>query len=346
MSRTVLLLVCTALSLSGCGGPAGTSASRTQIRIVGSSTVYPFATAVAEKFVSKNAGFNSPIVESTGTGAGMKLFCAGTGTGFPDIANTSRRMKASEFADCQKNGVAEVTEVQIGIDGIALAEAKAGPALALTTLDLYKALAANPFGKPNTSKSWKDVNPALPATPISVYGPPTTSGTRDAFAELVLEKGCDSDSAMKALKGSDKDKHKDICTKIREDGVYVDAGENDNLIVQKVERNSNALGIFGYSFLEENLSKLKDVSLNGVSATYDTISSFKYPGARPLYIYIKNSHLKVIPGMREFVSEFASSWGPTGYLKGRGMIVAPDDVRAKSEAVSKAMNPLDPATLK
>lgn len=346
MSRTVLLLIGTALTLAGCGGPAGTSASRTQIRIVGSSTVYPFATAVAEQFVTKNAGFKSPIIESTGTGAGMKLFCAGSGTGFPDIANASRRMKASEYADCKKNGVADVTEIQIGIDGIALAEAKAGPALALTTVDLYKALAANPFGKPNTAKTWKDVNPALPATPISVYGPPSTSGTRDAFAELVLEKGCDTDAAMKALKDSNKDKHKDICTKIREDGVYVDAGENDNLIVQKVERNPNAVGIFGYSFLEENLGKLKDVSLNGVNATYETISSFKYPGARPLYIYVKNGHLKVIPGMREFVAEFAAGWGPTGYLKGRGMIVAPDDARAKSEAAAKAMTPLDPATLK
>jgi phosphate transport system substrate-binding protein len=347
MLRSLTLITVSAFALSACGGPTGGgSGTRTQIRAVGSSTVYPFATAVAEQFVGKNAGFKSPIVESTGTGAGMKLFCAGVGAGHPDVENASRRMKASEYADCKKNGAGEITEIQIGIDGIALAEAKGGPALSLTTADIYKALAANPYGKPNTAKTWKDVNPALPAVPIAVYGPPSTSGTRDALAELILEKGCDSDPAMKALKDSDKDKHKDICTKIREDGIYVDAGENDNLIVKKLGGNPNAVGIFGYSFLEENQGTLKDISINGVAATYETISSFQYPGARPLYIYVKNAHLNVIQGLREFVAEFASAWGPTGYLKGRGMVVAPDDVRAKNEAIAKAMTPLDASGLK
>jgi phosphate transport system substrate-binding protein len=346
MLRTIALITASGLALSACGGAPNSSAARTQIRAVGSSTVYPFATAVAEQFVGKNAGFKSPIIESTGTGAGMKLFCAGVGAGFPDIENASRRMKASEYADCKKNGAAEIAEIQIGIDGIALAEAKGGPALALTTTDIYKALAANPFGKPNTAKTWKDVNPSLPAVAISIYGPPSTSGTRDALGELILEKGCDSDPAMKALKESDKDKHKTICTKIREDGVYIDAGENDNLIVQKLAGNPNAVGIFGYSFLEENLGKLSDISINGVAATYESISSFKYPGARPLYIYVKNAHLNSIPGLREFVGEFASAWGPTGYLKGRGMVVAPDDVRAKNDAIAKAMTPLDASGLK
>ncbi len=347
MVRTLSILTFSALALSACGGASNSAGgARTQIRAVGSSTVYPFATAVAEQFVGKNAGFKSPIVESTGTGAGMKLFCAGIGAAHPDIENASRRIKASEYEDCKKNGVGEITEIQIGIDGIALAEAKSGPAMALTTTDLYKALAANPYGKPNTAKTWKDVNPALPAIAIAVYGPPSTSGTRDAFAELILEKGCDADPAMKALKDSDKDKHKDICTKIREDGAYVDAGENDNLIVKKLAGNTNAIGIFGYSFLEENTSTLQDVSINGVKATYETISSFQYPGARPLFIYVKNAHLKVIPGLREFVGEFANAWGPSGYLKTRGMVVAPDDVRAKSEAIAKAMTPLDATTLK
>ena len=347
MFRTIAMIAVSTLVLSACGSGGGpASGSRSQIRVVGSSTVFPFATAVAEKFTKANNRFKSPIVESTGTGAGMKLFCGGVGYNHPDIENASRRIKASEFADCAKNGVTEITEIQIGIDGIAFGEAKAGPAYALTPTDVYKALAANPFGKPNVAKTWKDVNPALPNLPIVVYGPPSTSGTRDALAELILEKGCDSDSAMKALKTSDKDQHKAICTKIREDGAYVDAGENDNLIVQKIAANPSAIGIFGFSFLEENRDKIKDISLGGIEATYATISNFSYPGARPLYIYVKNAHLKVIPGLREFIAEFSGAWGPEGYLKSRGMVIAPDDVRAKNAAIAKMMTPLDGSSLK
>ena len=228
MKKIILALSLCALALSACqrGGPGGQSGgaggTRDQNRIVGSSTVYPFTTAVAEQFVRNNPTFKAPITESTGTGGGMKLFCAGVGVQHPDIEDASRQIKKSEFEDCTRNGVKQIIEVPIGIDGIALMEGKNNPSVTLTQADVYKALAANPFGKPNTAKTWKDVNPALPATEIRVYGPPPTSGTRDAFAELIMQKGCETDPAMKAMKDSDPDKQKEICTKIREDGAYIE----------------------------------------------------------------------------------------------------------------------------
>ena len=339
-----IALLSSALALAACGGAGGSTDSRDFVRIVGSSTVYPFATAVSET-VAK-AGIKSPVIESTGTGAGMKLFCAGVGVSHPDIVNASRRMKASEYEECAKNGVKDVVEIQVGLDGIAFAEATGGPNMKLTPVDVYKALAATPFGKPNTAKTWADVNPALPAIPISVYGPPSTSGTRDALAELILTKGCESDPAMKALKDSDKDKHKEVCTKVREDGAYVDAGENDNLIVQKIAANPKAIGVFGFSFLEENTDKLKGIPMSDVMPTYQTVSDFSYPGARPLYIYLKAAHVKSIKGMKEFALEFSNAWGPDGYLKKKGMVVAPDDVRAANAEVAKTLTPLDPSKLK
>lgn len=343
--RNFSLLAVSALALSACGGSGGSNAgSRDFVRAVGSSTVYPFATAVAEQ-VGK-AGGKSPVIESTGTGAGMKLFCAGVGASHPDIEDASRRMKKSEFEDCKKNGVAEIVEIQVGLDGIAFAEAKGGPGMALTPVDVYKALAANPFGKPNAAKVWKDVNPALPAIPILVYGPPSTSGTRDALQELILAKGCDTDAATKALKDSDEAKHKKICTEIRDDGAYVDAGENDNLIVQKISQNPKAIGIFGFSFLEENMDKLKGVTMSGIEPTYATISDFTYPGARPLYIYVKKAHLNAIKGLSDYVAEWAKAWGPDGYLKAKGMVIAPEDVRAKSADIAAKMTVMDGSDLK
>ncbi len=347
--RTVHLAVfvaVSALALSACGGSGGgTSGARDKVRVVGSSTVYPFATAVAEA-TAKATGGKAPVVESTGTGAGMKLFCAGVGAAHPDIENASRRMKASEYADCAANGVKDIVEIQVGLDGIAFAEAKGGPGMALTPLDVYKALAANPFGKPNTAKLWSDVNRALPAMPILVYGPPSTSGTRDALAELIMTKGCETDPAMKALKDKDKDAHKATCTGMREDGAYVDAGENDNLIVQKISQNPKAIGIFGYSFLEENMDKLKGITMSGIAPTYATISDFSYPGARPLYIYVKAAHLKAIRGLDAYVAEWAKAWGPDGYLKAKGMVIAPDAVRAASAGIAKSLTLLDPSQLK
>lgn len=347
MTKSALYLATAAgaaLLLAGCGGAQ--NASRDQIRAVGSSTVYPFAKAVADSLAKSNAAIKSPIVESTGTGAGMKLFCAGVGVSHPDIENASRRIKKSEYEDCAKNGVDKIVEIQVGLDGVAFAEAKGGLGLKLTPADVYKALAANPYGKPNTAKTWKDVNPAFPAEPILVYGPPSTSGTRDALKELILTKGCDADAAMKALKDSDKDQHDKVCTEVRNDGAYVDSGENDNLIVQKLEANPKAVGIFGFSYLEENADKLMGLTMNGVEPTYASISDFSYPGARPLYIYVKAAHLDAIRGLKEFVAEWAKSWGKDGLLAKQGMVVSPDDVQAKNATIASGFTLLDPTELK
>jgi len=341
-SKAAALIAASLISL-----PAVASA-RTQIRAVGSSTVYPFATAVAERLARANPSMQPPVIESTGTGGGMKLFCAGVGENFPDIENASRRIKASEIKLCAQNGVSQITEIQVGIDGIAFAEAASAPLGVLTQRDIYLALAKTPFGKPNKAKTWKDVNPKLPAIPIKVYGPPPTSGTRDAFGELIMTPPCEANASMAALKKSDEAKFKAICTGVREDGGYVEAGENDNLIVQKIEANPGTIGIFGYSYLEENAGRIKGIAINGIEPTYQTISSFKYPGARPLYIYVKNAHVRAIPAIKAYVAEFTkeTTWGPNGYLVRRGMIAAPDAIRAKSAAIAKALTPLDPASIK
>jgi len=336
------------LTLAACGGaPTGSGGgARDHIAVVGSSTVYPFATTVSEALVRNQQGVKSPVIESTGTGAGIKLFCGGVGVSHPDIVNASRRMKKSEYEDCAAKGVKDIVEIQVGLDGIAFAEAKNGPELKLTQADVYRAIAATPFGKPNTAKTWKDVNASLPAIPILVYGPPSTSGTRDALAELILTKGCETDPAMKALKQSNADEHKRVCTGVRTDGVYVEQGENDNLIVQKIAQNPQAVGIFGFSFLEENMDRLKGSPMGGITPTYQTVSDFTYPGARPLYIYVKAAHLKSIRGLKEYAGEWANAWGPDGALKKKGMVIAPDDVRAKNAAVVQGMILLDPSTLK
>ncbi|MCC6477922.1 substrate-binding domain-containing protein [Sphingorhabdus sp.] len=342
--KSIAVLTTATVALAACGGQSSGDA-RDFVRVVGSSTVYPFATTVAES-VAKSAGVKSPVVESTGTGAGMKLFCAGVGAKHPDVENASRRIKKSEYEECAKNGVKDIVEIQIGLDGIAFASARDGISVPLTVVDVYKALAATPFGKPNMAKTWKDVNPALPATPISIYGPPSTSGTRDALAELILTKGCESDPAMKALKDSNKDAHKKICTTVRTDGVYVEQGENDNLIVQKIAENRNAVGIFGFSFLEENMDKLKGLTMDGIAPSYQTVSDFSYPGARPLYIYVKAAHLKAIKGLKAFVEGFVPMWGKDGVLQGKGMVVAPDDVRAANAEVVRTMKLMDASQLK
>ncbi len=316
------------------------------LRAVGSSTVYPFAKAVAERVARANPRLGTPVIESVGTGGGFKLFCAGVGERFPDIANASRRMKASEAKQCSANGVTKVTEIQVGLDGVALATARATQIPGLTQRDIYAALAKNPFGKPNRAKTWKDVNAKLPALPIRVYGPPSTSGTRDALGELIMTPPCEA--KMGALKKSDEKKFKAICTEMRTDGAFIEAGENDNLIVQKLAANPGTLGIFGYSFLEENTSKVKGVSINGIQPTYQSISSFQYPGARPLYIYVKNAHVNAIPAIRAFVAEFTkeSAMGPNGYLKQSGLVAAPNGVRARSQQAARNMSPLNLASLK
>ena len=318
------------------------------LRAVGSSTVYPFAKVVAERVARANPRLGTPIIESTGTGAGFKLFCAGVGERFPDISNASRRMKASEAKLCSGNGVKDVTEIQIGVDGLALATAKSTGISGVTQRDVYLALAKTPFGKPQKAKTWKDVNAKLPAIPIRVYGPPPTSGTRDSLNELMLSAGCETNAAMVAMKKANEAKYKAICQGIREDGAFVEAGENDNLIVQKLAANPNTLGFFGYSFLEENTSKLKGVAVNGIQPTYQSIASFQYPGARPLYIYVKNAHVRAIPAIRAFVAEFTkeSAIGPNGYLKQAGLVAAPNGVRARSQQAARNLTPVKFAELK
>ena len=322
--------------------------ARSQMRAVGSSTVYPFAKAVAERAARANPKLGTPIIESTGTGAGFKLFCAGVGERFPDVSNASRRIKASEAKACAANGVTQVTEIQVGLDGLAIATAKSTPINGLTQRDIYMAIAKTPFGKPNRAKTWKDVNPKLPAIAIKVLGPPTTSGTRDSLHELMLTPPCEANAAIAALKKTNEAKFKAICNGLREDGAYVEAGENDNLIVQKLAASPGAVGVFGYSFLEENTAKLKGISINGVAPSYQTISSFQYPGARPLYIYIKNAHARAIPGIRAFVAEFTkeSAMGPKGYLTQHGLIAAPNGVRARSQQAARGLTPLNLASVK
>ncbi|MFN3387981.1 MAG: substrate-binding domain-containing protein [Allosphingosinicella sp.] len=339
LRKSIFAAAIAAFALAGCGEGTG-GGSGQQIQIVGSSTVYPFTTAVAEQFQRANPGM-SVIVESTGTGAGMKLFCSGVGDQFPDMTNASRRIKASELEDCRSNGVNQVIEVPVGIDGLALIEANNATGLRLTPQQVYEAVAANPYGRANTAKTWSDIDPSLPNQPIRVFGPPPTSGTRDSFVELILEKGCDANPEMKALKESDKDRHKDVCTKIREDGAWVDAGENDNLLVQKVTQNPGAVGVLGYSFMEENADKVRGIPLSGVAPTAETISSLEYPGARQIYLYAKGEHLNVIPGMREFLAEYARAWGQGGYLERRGLIPSPADVQAKATQAATQATPLD-----
>jgi len=300
--------------------------ARDQIRIVGSSTVFPFATAVAEQF-GRAGKFKTPIVESTGSGGGLKLFCAGVGPDHPDITNASRRIKQSEFDDCTKNGVT-MSEIKIGFDGIVLANSKKAARMALSRGEIFKALAAKvPSGGqliPNPYKKWSDVDPALPDIKIEVLGPPPTSGTRDAFVELAMEEGCAEVPGAAELGLT-----KEACHALREDGGYIEAGENDNLIVQKLIANPDAVGIFGYSFLEENQDKIQASLVAGVAPTFENIADAKYSISRSLYFYVKLPHVGTIPGIKEYVAEFTSekAYGPDGYLVDKGLIPLPDDAR-------------------
>ena len=323
-------------------------AARDQIRIVGSSTVYPFTTVVAEK-LGRAKGVKTPKIESTGTGGGMKLFCNGVGVEHPDVTNASRRIKKGEFETCQANGVKEIVELKIGYDGIVLANAKAAPLTKLTRKDIYLALSKevpDPAGGEkmvaNPYKTWKDVNKDLPDVKIEVLGPPPTSGTRDAFVELVMDAGCKKFDFIKAMETSNKDGFKKACMTVREDGAYIEAGENDNLIVQKLAANKNAYGIFGYSFLDQNADKVQGSEVEGSLPTFDNIASGAYKVSRPLFVYVKRAHVDVIPGIREFLEEFISekAWGKNGYLAEKGMIPMPDAERKQFAADAKALKTL------
>ncbi len=320
------------------------AAGRDHIEIVGSSTVYPFATVVAETF-GKKTKFKTPTIESTGSGGGLKLFCSGNGINTPDITNSSRRIKKSEVELCAKNGVKNITEVQVGFDGIAIANAKKGSEFNLSLKDIFLALAKEVPGEKegelieNPYKTWKDVNADLPDIKIEVLGPPPTSGTRDAFAELALEGGCKRIDWIKAMKKTDKSKYKSICHTIREDGAYIEAGENDNLIVQKLDKNEDALGVFGFSFLDQNSDKVKGAIVDGVEISFENIADGKYPVSRPLYFYVKGDHVGKVPGIAEYLAEFTSdeAWGDDGYLSEKGLIPLSEE---KREEISKATREL------
>ena len=328
--------------------PADAQSGRDYISIVGSSTVYPFATVVAEQF-GKTTRFKTPKIESTGSGGGLKLFCAGVGVEHPDITNASRAIKGSEKEMCAKNGVAEIVEVKIGYDGIVLANSKKASPMRLSRKDIFLALAKdvpdpdNPGQLiPNPYKTWKDVNPSLPAAKIEVLGPPPTSGTRDAFAELAMEGGAKSFDFIKAMKKTDKSKYKAVCHTVREDGAYIEAGENDNLIVQKLDANPDAFGIFGFSFLDQNTDKIQGSYIDGVQPTFDAIADGDYPVSRPLFFYVKKAHVGQIPGMAAYLEEFTSekAWGPDGYLSEKGLIPMPEAERDKFQNAVKNLTPL------
>jgi len=356
------------------------ASARDTISIVGSSTVYPFATVVAERF-GKSSEFKSPKVESTGSGGGLKLFCKGVGVDTPDVTNASRRIKSSEYEKCQANGVTDIVEVLIGYDGIVLANAKGAAPLELSRKDIYLALAKlvpGPDGKliENPNKTWSDVNPSLPATKIEVLGPPPTSGTRDAFAELALEGGAKKVDDIKALrkmsadqkdeieamvkklgiesawaaavkKKGEKAKGKDVVKiigrSVREDGAYIEAGENDNLIVNKLTANPNALGIFGFSFLDQNSDKVQGSIIDGQVPTFDAIANGEYAVSRPLYFYVKKAHIGTVPGIEEYLNAFVSedTIGPDGYLIDRGLIPLSDEKYEAMSSGAKALKRLE-----
>jgi phosphate transport system substrate-binding protein len=339
------------LALFGAGAAqVYAQAARDFIRIVGSSTVYPFATVVAEQF-GRNTHFRTPTIESTGSGGGLKLFCAGVGVGDPDIANASRRIRPSEIEECAKNGVTGIVEVKFGYDGIVLANDKRAPHYMLTPAELYLALAKrvpDPSGAShlvaNPYLRWSEIDPKLPDVGIEVFGPPPTSGTRDAFLELVMDPGCETFAVVEALSA---DERETACFQLREDGKYIEAGENDNLIVQKLQANPTALGIFGYSFLDQNTDKVQGAAINGVAPNFDTIADGSYPVSRPLFFYVKSAHVNTIPGMREYLREFTSedALGEFGYLSDKGLIPLTEEERLRVVAAVQDLTPLTMADL-
>ena len=335
MKKTIAMPVLAGLLLCAVWtDSAHAQSGRDYIYIVGSSTVYPFSTVVAERF-GRGTAFKTPKVESTGSGGGLKLFCDGLGVNFPDIANSSRAIKQSELDSCAANGVTDVVEVKIGYDGIVIANSVKAGQMSLTRKQIFLALAKDVPGAgegeliANPYATWKDVDPSLPDVKIEVLGPPPTSGTRDAFVELAMEGGCSKIAWIAALKKTDGGRFKQVCHTVREDGAFIEAGENDNLIVQKLEANPTALGIFGFSFLDQNLEKVQGSFVDGSEPTFEAIADGSYPVSRPLFFYVKKAHVALIPGLENFLKEFSSdrAWGDDGYLADRGLIPMPLDER-------------------
>lgn len=364
--KSIAVSVGALLVLAGCGGETGsdvetitapapetatgtaaaTVGESTEIRIVGSSTVYPFSTKVAQEF--KNKTGHNVVVESTGSGGGHKLFCSGVGEGTPDVTNSSRRQKASELGNCSTNGVDEVVEVKIGFDGIVLANAIDGTALDMTLREVYLAFAKqvpvsdsdctlqdNPYAK------WSDINPGLPDATIEAYGPPPTSGTRDAFVEIAMEGGAKGVACLAELRDEDKKAFAEIAHTLREDGKWIDAGENDNAIVQTLTNTPTAIGVFGYSFLDQNADIVKGASISGVEPTFENISAGDYPISRSLFFYLKAQHVAATEGLQDYALEFTSdeAWAPGGYLEEIGLVPLSDDERATYRAAVENMTP-------
>ena len=347
-STTMALVASVAVAVAmTSASPAFAQSGRDYIYVVGSSTVYPFSTVVAERF-GRGSEFKTPKVESTGSGGGLKLFCDGVGVDYPDVTNASRAIKQSEIDSCASNGVAEIVEVKIGYDGIVFANALGSVEADLSRQAIFLALAKEVPGDvegeliPNPYRRWDEIDAALPAQEIEVLGPPPTSGTRDAFVELAMEGGCKTIPWIAALKESDGDRYKAICHTIREDGAYIEAGENDNLIVQKLEANPAAFGIFGFSFLDQNAEKVKGAAVDGAVPTFEAIADGSYVISRPLFFYVKKAHVDVIPGLREFLREFTSerAWGEEGYLSDRGLIPMPDDERSATATAVRSLTPM------
>lgn len=345
LSVILITLVCPLIFVIA---QAGADIARDYISIVGSSTVYPFATVVAENF-GKKTRYKIPKVESTGSGSGHKLFGAGIGVKYPDITNSSSRITKSQLNKDFKNGVKEIVEVKIGYDGIVVANSRKALMLRLTRKDLFLGLAkqvpvAGDKGglQPNPYKTWKQINPSLPDTKIEVFGPPPTSGTRDAFMELAMEGGANAFAWIAKLKKDDKKKYKVICYTIREDGAYIEAGENDNLIVEKLIKTPDALGVLGFSFLDQNMDTIQGAFIEGVQPTFESISDGSYPVSRPLYFYVKKAHVDNIPGMRAYLAEFTSenTWGDEGYLATKGLIPMPREERRHYRKIVEELIPL------
>ena len=342
MTVTVRCALWSLVAAFAVAAPGAGAAAREQIHLVGSSTVFPFAATVAETF-GRTTDYRTPVVESTGTGGGLKLFCAGLGEVHPDIANASRRIKRSEVENCAKNGVGDIVEIRIGFDGIVLANALAAPPYALSLEQIFLALGKLTPGEgkavPNPHATWRDVDPSLPAVGIEVFGPPPTSGTRDAFVELVLEPGC-----RRAFEAVAIEPGSGVCQSLREDGAYIEASENDNLIVQKLDANPNALGIFGYSFLDQNLDTVQASALDGVAPHFERIADGAYPASRSMFVYVKRAHVGRVAGIEEFLDEFTSerAWGEFGYLTDKGLIPLPADERERWRRAALELAPLVP----
>ncbi len=337
ISTTRLLTVgVSALMLAACGG-AEEDAGADAISIVGSSTVYPFAQKVADDYVAGNEGAAAPAIESIGTTEGIESFCSGQGPETPDIVNASRRMTATEFNGCANNGVTELIEIKVGRDGIAFASSvDDGIELELTPSIVYRALAANPLGEEQSAANWSDVDGSLPNEPIIVYGPPQTSGTRDALLDIIMTPACKRNASMAALEESDSIAFEQNCHALRGDSAYLDQGEQDDVIVRKIANNPRAVGVFGYSYLEENADSVKGLPMGGVLPTAETIADGSYPGSRPLYIYVKKAHIGVTPGIQEYLNQWAQSWGADGPLAAIGLVPATDEVQsASAQAVAE-----------